>query len=228
MSDLVGAKPQEFVSLSKKRRRRRLAVGGRPSAVGGRVGQIILGGRLSKVSSRRSTVGSRRSVLLANFFLSMISLIKNFSGASRRIWKGDIFGDISWCRSAINCCCLILDADMQNENLTWVIRKLFNNTHNFLRFSQDRLLTQISSAVGGRRSAADCRRSGSSLLGSFLLGCLNYAVSRTYRFAKIWKRFAKFGRYQKMFFPWKYFYRLKTKRSVKYKDFWAQVREIKT
>ena len=35
----------------------------------------------------------------------------------------------------------------------------------FLRFSRGRLLTQISSAVGGRRS-------GSSFLGSFLLGIL--------------------------------------------------------
>ena len=79
---LVRANPQEVFSLSKNETS---AVGGRPSAVGGRVGQIILGGRLSKVSSRRSTVGSRRSVLLANFFLSMISLIKNFSSASRGI-----------------------------------------------------------------------------------------------------------------------------------------------
>ena len=79
---LVGAKPQEDFSLSKNETS---AVGGRPSAAGGRVGQFILGGRLLKVSSRRSTVGSRRSVLLANFFLSMISLIKNFSGASCRI-----------------------------------------------------------------------------------------------------------------------------------------------
>ena len=40
----------------------------------------------------------------------------------------------------------------------------------FLRFSRDRLLTQISSAVGGRRSAAGGRRSERLLFGSFLLG----------------------------------------------------------
>ena len=44
----------------------------RQSAAGGRVGQTTLGGRLSKVSSqpggRRSALGGRRSVLLANFF----------------------------------------------------------------------------------------------------------------------------------------------------------------
>ena len=124
-----------------------------------------VGGRLSKVSPRRSTVGSRRSAIgtFSKLFLLMIFLIKNFSGASRRIQKGYIFSDISWWRSAINCCCLIFDANMQDEILTWIIRKLFNNTHNFLRLSRDRLLTQISSAVGGRRS-------GRLLLGSFLLG----------------------------------------------------------
>ena len=52
---LVGAKLQEAFSLSTNERS---AVGGRRPAVGGRVGQIILGGRLSKVSSRKSAVGA--------------------------------------------------------------------------------------------------------------------------------------------------------------------------
>ena len=83
---LVGAKQEDF-SLSKNER----------SAAGGRVGQTTLGGRLSKVSSRRSMVGSRRPAVgtFSKLFLLMISLIKNFSGASRRIQKGDIYSDIS-------------------------------------------------------------------------------------------------------------------------------------
>ena len=54
------------------------------------------------------------------------------------------------------------------RNLTWVIRKLFNNTHNFLRFSRDRLLTQISSAVGGRPAA----------VGKFIFGIIPTRVSQ--------------------------------------------------
>ena len=71
---VVGAKPQEDFLLSKNERS---AVGGRRSGGTGHFGRSALEGQLS---ARRSAVGT-----FSKLFLLMISLIKIFSGASRRI-----------------------------------------------------------------------------------------------------------------------------------------------
>ena len=128
-------------------------MGGRRPAIGGRLLGSVVGTDVR--TSENSAVGAQHSSPKRR------SLAVGYS-ESLQSWVALKF--CRW-RSEVSCCCLIFDADMQDfcsaaGGQQPAVR--------ILRFARDRLLAQISSAVGGRRSVVGGRRSDRLLFGSFL------------------------------------------------------------